>query len=117
MAITYVFAGIATAHYAAALPWYERLFGRPPDLLPQDEEAAWQLADTGWIYLVGDADRTGRALLTLLVDDLDEQVAALAERGLAPNEVETLSDAGRKAAFVDPEGNKITFAQPGSTEE
>jgi predicted enzyme related to lactoylglutathione lyase len=114
---TYVFAGIATAHYAAALPWYERLFGRPPDLLPQDEEAAWRLTDTGWIYLVGDAARAGKALLTILVDDLDAQVAALAERGLAPNELETLSDGGRKAAFVDPEGNKITFAQPGSTED
>ena len=117
MAITYVFAGIATGNYAVALPWYERLFGRPPDMLPHDEEAAWRLTDSGWIYLVGDADRAGKALLTLLVDNLDEQVAALAERGLAPDEIETLSGAGRKAAFVDPEGNKITFAQPGSAEE
>jgi hypothetical protein len=66
---------------------------------------------------VGDADRAGKALLTLLVDNLDEHVAALAGRGLAPDETETLSNAGRKAAFVDPEGNKITFAQPGSEEE
>jgi len=47
MPITYVFAGIATGNYAAALPWYERLFGRPPDMVPQDEEAAWQFTDTG----------------------------------------------------------------------
>ncbi|MEX1157573.1 MAG: hypothetical protein WEC79_01430 [Thermomicrobiales bacterium] len=46
MAITYVFAGMPTANYAAALPWFERLFGRPPDLLPQDEEAAWELTGT-----------------------------------------------------------------------
>ena len=117
MATTYVFAGIATSNYAAALPWYERLFGRPPNMLPQDEEAAWQLTDTGSIYLVGDADRAGKALLTLLVDNLDEHVAALAGRGLAPDERETLSNAGRKAAFVDPEGNKITFAQPGPADE
>jgi predicted enzyme related to lactoylglutathione lyase len=117
MAITYVFAGIATGDYAVALPWYERLFGRPPDMLPQDEEAAWQLTDTGWIYLVGDPDRARKALLTLLVDNLDEHLAALAERGLAPDESETLSNAGRKAAFVDPEGNKIIFAQPGSAQE
>jgi hypothetical protein len=98
MAITYVFAGIATRNHAAALPWYERLFGHPRYTLPQDEEAAWQLTDTGWIYLVGDADRATKALLTQLVDNLDEQVAALAERGLAPDERETLSNAGRKAA-------------------
>jgi catechol 2,3-dioxygenase-like lactoylglutathione lyase family enzyme len=113
MTITYIFAGIATRDYAAALPWYERLFGRAPDMLPQDNEAAWQLKDTGWIYLVSDADRAGKALLTLLVDDLDRQVAALAERGLFPSERETLSNGGRKAAFVDPDGNKVTFAQPG----
>jgi predicted enzyme related to lactoylglutathione lyase len=114
MTITYVFAGIPTANYTAALPWYERLFGRQPDMLPQDEEAAWMLTDTGWIYLVADADRAGKSLLTLLVDDLDEQVAALAERGLTPDETETLADSGRKAAFIDPDGNKTTFAQPGS---
>ena len=112
--ITYVFAGIPTANYASALPWYGRLFGRPPDMLPQDEEAAWELTDTGWIYLVADADRAGKALLTLLVENLDKQIDDLAERGLAPDETETLSNAGRKAAFVDPDGNKITFAQPGS---
>jgi predicted enzyme related to lactoylglutathione lyase len=114
MAITYVFAGIPTANYAAALPWYERLFGRRPDMLPQDEEAAWDITNTGWIYLVGDAGRAGKSLLTLLVDDLDEQVAALAERGLAPDETETLANGGRKAAFIDPDGNKTTFVQPGS---
>jgi predicted enzyme related to lactoylglutathione lyase len=114
MTITYVFAGIPTANYTAALPWYERLFGRQPDMLPQDEEAAWMLTDSGWIYLVGDADRAGKSLLTLLVDDLDEQVAALADRGLTPDETETLADGGRKAAFIDPDGNKTTFAQPGS---
>jgi hypothetical protein len=62
-------------------------------------------------------DRAGKALLTLLVDDLDKQVADLAERGLHPNDRETLSNGGRKAAFTDAEGNKITFAQPGRTEE
>src|SRR5688572_7382176 len=97
MTITEVFAGIATANYAAALPWYERLFGRPPDLLPQDEEAAWQFTDTGWVYLVADAARAGRGLFTLLVDDLDAQVSALAERGLTPAETEPLPDGGRTA--------------------
>ncbi len=114
MAISYVFAGIPTANYALALPWYVRLFGRQPDMLPQDEEAAWSLTDTGWIYLVSDSGRAGKSLLTLLVENLDEHVAALAERGLTPDETETLSDGGRKASYIDPDGNKTTFAQPGS---
>jgi hypothetical protein len=67
MAITNVFAGIATADYDSALPWYERLLGRPPDLIPNENEAAWQMAETAWMYLVADADGAGKALLTLLV--------------------------------------------------
>jgi predicted enzyme related to lactoylglutathione lyase len=112
MAITVLFAGVASADYDSALTWYERLLGRPPDLIPHETEAAWQLAEAGWIYLVADPDRAGKALLTLIVDDLDEQIASLAERGLVTGAVETLTTGGRKATITDPEGNMITFAQP-----
>jgi hypothetical protein len=57
--ITEVFAGVAVADLDSGLAWYERLPGRPPDFLPNENEAVWQLAGTGWIYLVGDADRAG----------------------------------------------------------
>lgn len=30
----------------------------------------WQLTEAGWLYLVADADRAGKALFTLLVNDL-----------------------------------------------
>ena len=51
------------------------------DVRPQDGEAAWQLTDTGWIYLVGDAVHADKGLLTLLADDLDEQ-GSLARQGV-----------------------------------
>ena len=41
-----------------------------------DNEAMWQVADRGWIYVVGDTNRAGNALLTLLVDDLEDLVTA-----------------------------------------
>ena len=75
MGVTEVFAGIAVAEIDSAREWYERLIGRPAHMLPNDNEAAWQLAGHGWVYLVGDAQRAGNALLTLLVDDLDAQLA------------------------------------------
>lgn len=81
MAFTELFAGIAVAEIDSAREWYERLIGRPADMLPNDNEAAWQLAGHGWVYLVGDAQRAGHALLTLLVDDLDGQLAGLGEGG------------------------------------
>ena len=57
MAVSYLFAGIPVADYDAVRPWYERLIGRAPDMLPHDREAAWQLSETGWIYVVADRAR------------------------------------------------------------
>jgi catechol 2,3-dioxygenase-like lactoylglutathione lyase family enzyme len=111
MAITEVFAGIAVAEIDSAREWYERLTGRPAHMLPNDNEAAWQLAGHGWVYLVGDAQRAGHAHLTLLVDDLDAQLAGLAERGLEAGPVETLGNGVRKASITDPDGNQISFGE------
>jgi hypothetical protein len=49
MAITELFAGIATADYEKALAWYERLVGRPPDMIPNENEAVLQLTETGLV--------------------------------------------------------------------
>jgi predicted enzyme related to lactoylglutathione lyase len=112
MTITFLFAGIPVADYDAALPWYERLVGRAPDMLPHETEATWRLTDTGWIYVVADAERAGRALVTVLVDDLDTWVAGFAERGIACDPMETLPGKVRRVSVVDPDGNRITFGQP-----
>ena len=102
MAVQHVFAGIPVADYASARDWYERLFGRPPDLVPNETEAAWQLSETAWVYVVADADRAGDALLTVLVDDLEAQVSELADR--APGLY-------RKAEIRDADGNTIAFGE------
>jgi catechol 2,3-dioxygenase-like lactoylglutathione lyase family enzyme len=115
LAVNHVFAGIPVADYDAALAWYERLLGRPPDVIVNENEAMWQVAETGWIYVVGDTNRAGNALLTLLVDDLEDQVAALADRGLAPGAIDTVREGVRKAVIIDPEGNMITFGEVLST--
>jgi hypothetical protein len=106
-----VLRGVAVADYTSALTWYERLKGRPPDFNPDENEAVWQIIDNGWIYVVADTDRAGQALLTLMVDKLDRQVAELKERGLAVGAIETQPGLFRKAEVADPEGNKISFGQ------
>jgi catechol 2,3-dioxygenase-like lactoylglutathione lyase family enzyme len=106
-----VFAGVAVADYPAALEWYERLFGSPPDMFPNDTEAVGRLGEA-WVYVVTDPERAGKALLTVIVDDLDERVTTLRERGLEPSEFETIPGAVRKSEITDPEGNRITFGQP-----
>jgi predicted enzyme related to lactoylglutathione lyase len=111
VSITHVFAGIAVADYDTMRAWYERLFGRPADVIPNEQEAVWQITETGLVYIVADAERAGRAALTLIVDDLDEHLSALETRGLVPSEIEALPGIGRKAVITDPDGNTISFAE------
>jgi catechol 2,3-dioxygenase-like lactoylglutathione lyase family enzyme len=110
MRVTHLFAGIAAADYDASVAWYERLLGRPPDMLPREQEAVWRLSGTGWVYVVGDAVRAGGGMLTLLVDDLDAHLAGIAARGLVAGAVQP-GGGGRKATIADPDGNTVTFAQ------
>jgi predicted enzyme related to lactoylglutathione lyase len=112
MAVTYVFAGIPVTDRDAASGWYERLVGRPPDLVPNDDEAAWRMTGTGWIYIVVDADRAGSALHTLLVDDLDAFLAGLAGRGITTGPVAPVGDGVRSAHVTDPDGNRLQIGQP-----
>jgi predicted enzyme related to lactoylglutathione lyase len=116
LTINHVFAGIAVADYGPALAWYTRFFGRAPDVIVTENEAMWQVVDTGWIYVVGDANRAGKALLTLLMDDLENYVAELGERGLETSAIETVPGLYRKAVITDPEGNMISLGEDLSTD-
>src|SRR2546429_409058 len=94
----------------AAAGWYERLTARPPDLIPNAKEAAWQLTETSWVYIVADADRAGSALNTLLVDDLDAFLAGVAARGIAAGPIEAVGASGRQSVLTDPDGNRLKVA-------
>ena len=113
MAINVLFAGIPVADLDAAIEWYERLLGGPPDMTPNEIERTWKLTDESWIYVVADPERAGKALVTVMVDDLDERLAALQGRGIEPDEIQEISEAVRKAVFTDPEGNQIGLGQAG----
>ena len=88
-----LFAGIPVTDYAAALAWYERLFGSPPSFCPNDTEAVWELAEHRYVF----------------VDDLEALVAQVAERGLTPAEQEIYANGVCKAAYRDPDGNEFGF--------
>ena len=116
MPINVLFAGVPVAELHAALAWYERLLGGPPDLVPNESERMWRLTDGGWVYVVADAERAGRGLLTLIVDDLDAHLVELADRGIEAGELEAISETTRKAVLVDPDGNRITLGEDVSSE-
>lgn len=105
-----LFAGVPVTSIGAARDWYGRLFGRPPDLVPNELEVCWQMTDGGWVYVVEDPPRAGRSLVTLIVEDLDAALAPLEERGL---EVVRLPGGPPfKAEVTDPDGNRVTFGRP-----
>jgi glyoxylase I family protein len=104
-----LFAAVAVTDLDAAVAWYGRLFGRPPDVLVHEHEVMWRVADGGWLYVLVDAERAGHGLVTLAVSDLDGAVAALATRGVTAGPVEDVGDAGRKAQLVDPCGNSVSL--------
>jgi catechol 2,3-dioxygenase-like lactoylglutathione lyase family enzyme len=110
-AIEHAFTGLPVADLPAALAWYERLLGREPNFSPNEDEAVWQLTDTAWIYVVRDAERAGRGLLTVLVDDLEALVAGFGERGIDAGEMVRFAEVMRRVRFTDPEGNRLTFAE------
>jgi catechol 2,3-dioxygenase-like lactoylglutathione lyase family enzyme len=104
-----LFAGIPVADYAKALKWYERLLGFPPTFFPHDTEAVWELAEHRYLDIVQQPENAGRAMLTLLVGDLDALVAQIADRGIDPAKRETYSNGVFKITYCDADGNEIGF--------
>jgi predicted enzyme related to lactoylglutathione lyase len=110
--VNLLFAGTAVSDYDVALDWYERFMGRPPDLVPQENEAAWQVTDSSWIYIVADAGRAGGGLLTLRVHDLEAHIAEIARRGIETGEIDWVVPGSTRSAWItDPEGNRIQLGQ------
>jgi predicted enzyme related to lactoylglutathione lyase len=104
----HLFAGVRVREFAAARPWYERLLGEPT-FFPHETEAVWTLAEDRSVYVVEHADGAGHSTVTIFVDDLDAHVAAVAARGLEPDERVTYSSGARKALYRDPDGNELGF--------
>jgi catechol 2,3-dioxygenase-like lactoylglutathione lyase family enzyme len=104
----HLFAGLRVRDFQAARAWYERLLGEPT-FLPHAREAVWTLAEDRSLYVVEHPGGAGSSVATVLVDDLDAHLAAIAARGLEPDEIEEYSSGVRKAVFRDPDGNELGF--------
>src|SRR5690242_18767904 len=104
MSIEYVFAGLAVTRLDPALDWYERLFGKPPDMRPNEREATWQVAQTASVYIVADEDRAGRGAVTMFVDDLDIELDGMTRRGIEVGDIESAPGLFRRVQINDPDG-------------
>jgi predicted enzyme related to lactoylglutathione lyase len=109
--IEVLFAGVPVADFDAAVAWYARLFGRSADIVVKDDEVMWRIADAAWLYVVGDDQRAGHALVALSVPDLDQALAGIRSRGITSGPIEIVGEASRKASFTDIEGNTLSFIE------
>ena len=111
MNVDVLFASTAVTDFELAEAWYERFFGRAPDIGAHDEEVMWQVAGAGWLYIVRDPQRAGNCTVAMAVPDIEEATSALAARGVATGPIEQEGDAGRKVLVRDPDGNSIRIIE------
>jgi catechol 2,3-dioxygenase-like lactoylglutathione lyase family enzyme len=111
LTITNALAGIAVDDMNEALDFYERLFGRPADARPMGDHAEWKLPGGGWVQVHTDSDRAGASHLTLIVDDIAEELGRLSLHGLTPV-AKSVGDFFKTAKFRDADGNQIILSQP-----
>jgi catechol 2,3-dioxygenase-like lactoylglutathione lyase family enzyme len=112
VAMEVLFVGLAVRRFSEAVAWYERLFGRPPDIVPVPEhEVMWRVTDGGWLYVVVDPDRAGKGLTAIAVNSIEATIAELKDRNVEAGPIRPEGDGARKAIVEDLDGNTIALIQ------
>jgi hypothetical protein len=111
MDIEVAFIGVPVNDLGTGRDFFERLLGSPPDVLVNEGEVMWRVAEAAWLYVVVDPPRAGQALAGLSVEALDATLLELAARGITPSSVEHVSDDARKATVLDPDGNSVAIIE------
>jgi hypothetical protein len=111
MEVINVLAGVAVSDLNKSGPWYEQLFGRPPDTMPMEGVLEWEFEKGGWLQVFQVEDGAGSSFFTLVENNVDHRVKDLKAKG-----IEMVSSTGSDADAVimtirDPDGNQIVFAQ------
>lgn len=110
MTIRTVLGQVAVRDLASALGWYARYFGRQADERPMDGLAEWHLTGGGGVQVFQEPENAGHTTLTLVVDDIEAEVARLKEQGI---EADPVADGNyvRFTTVRDADGNRLAIAQ------
>jgi hypothetical protein len=109
--IEVAFTGVPVTDLTRGQDFFKRLFGKPPDVLVNENEVMWQVTDAAWLYVVVDPSRAGHALAAVSVPDLDGALGELATRGIEPSVIEQPGPSARKATVIDPDGNSVAIIE------
>jgi predicted enzyme related to lactoylglutathione lyase len=113
MQIQGIYAALATNDIKAAEDFYTKLFDRGPDDRPMDGLIQWRNVAGANIQIFSEPENAGFGRCTIVVPDMDEAREFLARVG-APFTGEKQGDFGKIAQTRDPDGNRITLAEPPS---
>ena len=110
MLIRNALASIAVKDLSAAVAWYQRVLGKPPDSRPTPELAEWAFEDGGRLQLYALPERAGSGSVTLVVSSIADQVANIQMLAIDTGQQST-SDTVKTLMIADPDGNHIAFAE------
>jgi predicted enzyme related to lactoylglutathione lyase len=113
MQIHGIYAALAAASLDRAERFYTQLFDREPDDRPMDGLIQWRNVAGANIQIFHDPKNAGSGRLTIVVPKMDEARRALEEIGVMLTD-ELEGNYGRIAQITDPDGNRITLAEPPS---
>ena len=82
MSIKNALASVAVRDLRAAVQWYEKVLGKPPDSRPMSEVAEWKFERGGWLQIYQLPARAGSGSFTLTVSDIDHHVTQLNKLGI-----------------------------------
>src|SRR5689334_3555327 len=108
MSIDNALASVAVKELRAAMPWYEKLFGRPADSVPMPEVAEWKFPRGGCLQVYELAERAGATSCTLAVTQLADEIAKLDRLGIDTSH-RSMGDKVKVVMVSDPDGNSIAF--------
>lgn len=113
MQIQGIYAALATASMDRAEKFYTQLFDRGPDDRPMDGLIQWRNVTGANIQIFHDRENAGHGRLTIVVPKMDEARKLLEDFGVKLTG-ESQGNYGKIAQLIDPDGNRITLAEPPS---
>ncbi|WP_295524952.1 VOC family protein [uncultured Pseudacidovorax sp.] len=109
MRITNMLAGVAVKDLDQSIAWYALLIGSAP--VRRDAEIAeWRFDGGCCLRLVRRTSGAAGGSVTMVVEDLDQQLELMDGAGLRPTRRQD-ADAVRIAFLRDPDGNQLVLAQ------
>lgn len=111
MHISGIFAVACVSETERSVEWYTRLFGRAPDDRPMEGLVQWRSSESAGLQLVLDAGKAGHGLITIVTPKMDAARQRLASQSLEL-EPDIQGDFGIIAQISDPDGNRLTLAEP-----